>query len=131
MCRTICVIQVYEYRRNSYVATICVIHMLYTCYTHKTPHMYYRCGTTSHVHKNPVITTLWSLHNGVTETKLSHSGIHISLDCYFHMWYPFSSKHHQFISQNTPIVFKAWELTVCGNVSPQWRAHYSFIIYLM
>ncbi len=40
---------VYKYRCNTCVASTGVIHMLYTCHTPKTRHIYYRCGAIGHV----------------------------------------------------------------------------------
>ncbi len=52
--RTSCLLEVYILHMywNTGVICVsetCVMHVLYTCNTHKTPHMYYSCDTTGHV----------------------------------------------------------------------------------
>ncbi len=37
-----------KYYCKTYAVDTCVIHLLYLCNTHTTPHMYGRCGTTVH-----------------------------------------------------------------------------------
>ncbi len=59
-----------------YIVGICVAdtHMFYTCNTHKTPHMYYWCGTAGYVlNKVPIVLQPFSCYVMILlDTSKSH-----------------------------------------------------------